>query len=193
MEAFLKFIQIILLDVVLSGDNAVIIGAKAASLPVDQRKKAIRYGMLMAVAFRIVVSLFATYLVTVPGLRFAGGLALIWVAYGMWNDLRDNGDADGSSEKPALSFRDALIAIAVADISMSIDNVLAVAGAAEGHFLSLAFGLVLSIVIMMFAAEAVAKLIGRWRWLAWIGFALVLYIAFKLMYEDWPTIVGLFH
>jgi YjbE family integral membrane protein len=193
MEGLLKLVQIVLLDIVLSGDNAVIVGAKAATLPAEQRKKAIFYGMSMAVVFRVVFSLFATYLVTIPGLRFLGGLALVWVAYGMWNDLKDNGEEDGSSVAPAGNFRSALMAIAVADISMSIDNVLAVAGAAEGHFLSLAFGLVLSIAIMMFAANAVARLIQKWHWIAWIGLVLVIYIAGKLIVEDWPNVVALFN
>lgn len=180
----ITFGGIILLDVVLSGDNAVIIGAKAATLPPDQRKKALLFGMTAAAIFRIVASLFATFLVTIPGLRFAGGLALLYVAYGMWNDLRDDGTMDASNEEAAGTFRSALIAIAIADISMSIDNVLAVAGAASGNFIALVFGLVLSIAIMAFAANFVAKLIERWRWLAWIGFFLVLFIAGRLMYED---------
>jgi YjbE family integral membrane protein len=191
MEGLVKLFQIVLLDIVLSGDNAVIVGAKAATLPPEQRKKAIFYGMSMAVVFRIVFSLFATFLVTIPGLRFAGGLALLWVAYGMLTDLWDDGSEDGSTVAPAGNFRSALMAIAIADISMSIDNVLAVAGAAEGHFASLAFGLVLSIAIMIFAANAVARLIQRWAWIAWIGLLLVCYIAGKLIVEDWPNVLAL--
>ncbi len=190
--ALYTFGSIVLLDIVLSGDNAIIIGAKAASLPSEQRTKAIRYGMIMAVVMRIVLSLFATWLITIPGLRFVGGLALFYVAYGMIKDQMDNGESDGSSVTAAGNFRSALIAIAIADLSMSIDNILAVAGAASGHFVALIFGLLLSIVIMMFAAELVAKLIERWKWLAWVGVALVVYIGGHLIYQDAPNVIALF-
>jgi YjbE family integral membrane protein len=189
-----KFASIILLDIVLSGDNAIVVGAKAASLPTEQRKKAIRYGSIMAVVFRILLSLVATWLIAIPGLRLVGGLALMYVAWGMFKDISDNGTEDGSTVAPTNgNFRTALIAIAVADLSMSIDNILAVAGAAQGHFLALVFGLVFSIGIMMFAANLVASLIERWRWLAWVGLVLVLFIGIRLIVEDVPVVASLFH
>ena len=187
----LTFGGIILLDIVLSGDNAVIIGAKAASLPAPMRKKAILYGMSMAVIFRIVLSLFATFLVTIPGLRMLGGLTLIWVAYGMYKDLTDNEEFDGSEVTAADNFRSALLAIAAADLSMSVDNILAVAGTANGHWGALIFGLVLSIAIMAFAANLVAVLIEKYRWIAWGGLAMVLFVAAKLIHEDIPTVMAM--
>ena len=161
------FGSIVLLDIVLSGDNAVIIGAKAASLPAEQRKKVIRYGMFMAAGFRIVLLFLATYLLQIPGIRFAGGLALLYVAWGMFKDMQDNNALDGSTEIPkaASSYRSALIAVAIADLSMSIDNILAVAGAAGNHYGALIFGIALSIFIMIYAANFVASLIEKWRWL----------------------------
>lgn len=186
---------IVLLDIVLSGDNAVIIGAKAAALPEDQRKKVIRYGMWMAAGFRIVLLFLATYLLQIPFVRAAGGLALLYVAWGMFKDIQDNSELDGSTEtsNAVSSFRAALIAVALADLSMSIDNILAVAGAAGDHYIALVFGICLSIFIMIYAANFVASLIEKWRWLAWFGLVLVLYIAGHLIYEDVPALIALFH
>jgi YjbE family integral membrane protein len=188
----MTFGSIVLLDIVLSGDNAVIIGAKAASLPAEQRKKVIKYGMFMAAGFRIVLLFLATYLLQIPGIRLAGGLALLYVAWGMFKDIRDNGIVDGSTENvtAAANYRSALFAVALADLSMSIDNILAVAGAAGDHYFALIFGIVLSIFIMIFAANAVARLIEKYRWLAWFGLLLVLYIAGHLIYQDVPVIVS---
>lgn len=184
---------IVLLDIVLSGDNAVIIGAKAASLPTPMRKKAIFYGMTMAVLFRVVLSLFATYLITIPGLRLIGGLSLLWVAWGMYKDLVDDGEFNGSEEQAATNFRSALIAIAVADLSMSVDNILAVAGTANGHWGALIFGLILSIAIMALAANLVANMIERWKWIAWVGLILVLFVGIRLIYEDVPVLLTYLH
>jgi YjbE family integral membrane protein len=192
--AILAFLGVILIDVVLSGDNAVIIGTLAASLPDHQRKKAVFAGMGIAVVARILLSLVAVKLLLIPGLQFFGGILLLYVAYGMWKDLDDDGSMNDSTEtKKPRSFGKAMVAITIADLSMSLDNVLAVAGTAKDHWEALIFGLFLSVAIMMFGALLVAKLVKKYAWIAWVGLVFVLFIAGKMIYHGYPEVPVLFH
>ncbi len=182
------FAQVILLDLVLSGDNAVIIGALAASLPAHQRKKAIVLGILLAAVLRIAMSAGVNYIIKIPFIMPIGGLLLLGVAYKVWKDMRDNGALDGSTEahshgKPAGTLLGALWAITLADVSMSLDNVLAVAGAAGEHLWVLVAGLALSVVLMGVGASLVAKLIDRYKWINWVGLILIIFVALKMIWE----------
>lgn len=181
---FLSFVQVIFIDIVLSGDNAVIIGALAASLPEEKRNKAILWGMGMAVVMRIILSLGVVWLIQIPGIMIFGGVLLAYVAYKMYLDLSDNGVADGSTVKAnPVTFFGALTSIALADLSMSLDNVLGVVGAAGQHVWALVFGLVLSVSIMAFAAKMVSSLIDKYRWIGWVGLGLIIFISAKMIYE----------
>lgn len=194
LSAVLAFLGVILIDLVLSGDNAVIIGAKAASLPEHQRQKAINIGMTVACVLRVIFALGAAWLLNVPAIHFLGGLALLYVAWGMWNDLRDDNELNDSTETNSSSkFGSALLAIIIADVSMSLDNVLGVAGTAAAHPFVLCFGLVLSIGLMTVAASLVAKLIHKYHWIAWGGFIMILGVAGKMFYEGWGPLMSLFH
>jgi YjbE family integral membrane protein len=189
--------QVLLIDLVLAGDNAVAVGLAAGALPSDQRKKAILYGLIAAVIMRIGLALITTQLLGIIGLLFAGGLLLLWVCWKMWKELReqavvDEADAeavlDGDpttepSARPVKSFRAAFIQILIADLSMSLDNVLAVAGAAREHPGILVFGLILSIALMGVAATYIASLLHKYRWIGYIGLAVVLYVALSMVWE----------
>jgi YjbE family integral membrane protein len=177
------FVQVVLIDLVLAGDNAVVIGALASGLLPEQRRRVIAIGIGLAVAARIVLSLGVVWLLLIPGIRIVGGALLLWVAWKMWRDIRD-GSLDGSTEKPApKSFFGAVAAVIAADLSMSLDNVLGVAGAAIGHAPALIFGLILSMGLMGAAANFIAKIINRQRWIVYVGLALILFIAGRLIYE----------
>ena len=193
--ALAAFFQVVVIDLVLAGDNAVVIGMAAAGLPLAMRNRAILVGIIAATVLRILFATVARSLMAVGGLVLAGGLLLLWVCWKMWRELRRPRDhskteveqaaaeaAGGPSRK---TFREAATQIVVADVSMSLDNVLAVAGAAREHPWVLVFGLVLSIGLMGLAASMVARMLERWRWIAWIGLALVLYIAVKMIYHGW--------
>jgi YjbE family integral membrane protein len=199
IEAFQAFIAVIGIDLVLSGDNAVVIGTAAAGLPAEQRKRAIVIGIVIAAVTRIFFSLIAFYLLQVVGLLLAGGLLLAWVAWTMWRDLSRQAREEkrqalsealeGGSPAPATgpakvkTFASALTAIVIADVSMSLDNVLAVAGAARDHLPVLVFWLALSIALMGFAANFLARLMERHRWIAYAGAALVTYVALDMMWR----------
>ena len=191
--ALAAFIQVLMIDVVLAGDNAIVVGALAAGLPVDQRKKVILIGIMAALVLRIIFALAVSWLLGVIGLIFAGGILLLWVAWKMWRELREGQNAgspevDGdetSGLKPAKSFAAAAWAVAVADVSMSLDNVLAVAGAAREHPGILIVGLLLSVVLMGVAANFIARIIERYRWIAYVGLAVIVLVAFKMIYEGW--------
>jgi YjbE family integral membrane protein len=201
-SALSALIQVLMIDLVLAGDNAVAVGLAAAGLPVEQRRKAIFWGLVAAVVTRIGFALITTQLLGVVGLLFAGGLLLLWVCWKMWRELRDQAvrdeeaaeavlDADPATEpkvKPK-TFRDALIQILIADVSMSLDNVLAVAGAAREHPGILVFGLLLSIALMGVAAHAIARLLHRYRWIGYVGRIIVLYVALQMMWEGHRTVV----
>lgn len=190
--ALWAFVQILWIDLVLAGDNAIVVGALAAGLPADQRKKVIFIGIVAALVLRVIFALLVTQLMQIVGLIFAGGLLLFWVCWKMWRELRHDGIAGGSPEvegdenaglKPAKSFAAAAWAVAVADVSMSLDNVLAVAGAAREHPGILIVGLLLSVALMGIAANVIAKYIERYRWIAYIGLVVIVYVAGKMIYQ----------
>jgi YjbE family integral membrane protein len=198
-EAFQAFLQVIMIDLVLAGDNAVVIGLAAAGLPKEQRGKAILIGIIAATILRIIFALMTTVLLGIIGLLIAGGVLLLWVCWKMWRELRtphktdeeaitgQDLDGDGMIAGHAVakkkSLRDAVIQIIVADVSMSLDNVLAVAGAAHDHPEILVFGLILSVLLMGLAATFVARLLTKHRWIAYVGLVIVLVVAGKMIYE----------
>ena len=190
-SALAAFFEILFIDIVLAGDNAIVVGALAAGLPANQRKKVILIGVLAALALRIVFALVVSQLLQIVGLVLAGGLLLLWVAWRMYRELRhkrgeaaaDGSGADHSGLAPAKSFASAAWGVALADVSMSLDNVLAVAGAAKDHPWVLVFGLVLSVLLMGAAANLIARYIDRYRWIAWIGLLVILWVAVKMIYE----------
>jgi len=191
-SALAAFGQVLMIDVLLAGDNAIVVGALAAGLPADQRRKVILIGIIAALILRIGFALVVTQLMQIVGLIFAGGLLLLWVSWKMYRELQPAGASGGSPEiegdehsgvKPAKSFAAAAWAVAVADVSMSLDNVLAVAGAAREHPGILLVGLILSVALMGIAANFIAKYIERYRWIAYIGLAVILYVAGKMIYD----------
>jgi YjbE family integral membrane protein len=204
-QALTALFQVIMIDLVLAGDNAIVIGLAAAGLPKEQRAKAILVGIIAATALRIGFASVTTQLLQVIGLLLAGGALLLWVCWKMWRELRNGHDeadaqdtldginiqADGTATLGARkSFRQAAWQIVIADVSMSLDNVLAVAGAAREHPYVLVFGLVLSIGLMGAAASFIAGLLQRHRWIAYVGLAIILYVALEMVYrgmlEVWP-------
>jgi YjbE family integral membrane protein len=192
------FLQVLMIDVMLAGDNAIIVGALAAGLPADQRRKVILLGIGAALLLRIVFALMVTQLLQIVGLVLAGGLLLLWVAWKMYRELHPSDSSAGSPEfegdersgvKPARSFAQAAWAVTVADVSMSLDNVLAVAGAAREHPGILVIGLLLSVALMGIAANVLARYIERYRWIAYVGLAVIVYVAGKMIYEGWHEVV----
>ena len=191
------FFQIVMIDIVLAGDNAIVVGALAAGLPPQQRRKVILIGIIVALILRIIFALGISYLLAQGGwLILAGGFLLLWVAWRMYRDIRADRDSDspGSPEvagdhdsgiKPAKSFAACVWGVAIADVSMSLDNVLAVAGAAREHPGILIVGLILSVILMGIAANFIARYIERYRWIAWIGLAVILYVALKMIWDGW--------
>lgn len=191
-QALAAFFEIIAIDVVLAGDNAIVVGALAAGLPAEQRRKVILIGVLAALVLRIAFALVVSQLLQIIGLVLAGGILLLWVAWKMYRELRHKQESAGCDEiagdehsglKPAKSFASAAWGVAVADVSMSLDNVLAVAGAAREHPYVLVFGLILSVLLMGAAANLIARYIDRYRWLAWAGLLVILWVALKMIYE----------
>ena len=198
-SAWIAFGQVLMIDIMLAGDNAIVVGALAAGLPADQRKKVILIGIIAALVLRIFFALLVTQLMQIVGLIFAGGLLLLWVSWKMYRELRHAGESEGSPEiqgdedsgvRSAKSFAGAAWAVAVADVSMSLDNVLAVAGAAREHPGILIIGLLLAVALMGVAANILAKYIERYRWIAWIGLAVIVYVAGKMIYDGFvdPTV-----
>jgi YjbE family integral membrane protein len=192
--AFAAFLQVLMIDLVLAGDNAIVVGALAAGLPADQRKKVILIGVLAALVLRIAFALVVTQLLQIIGLILIGGLLLLWVAWRMWRDLHHEGESWGSEEivgdehaglKPAKSFAGAAWGVAIADVSMSLDNVLAVAGAARDHPGILIVGLIFAVAMMGIAANLIARYIERYKWIAWVGLLVIVYVAFKMIYDGW--------
>jgi YjbE family integral membrane protein len=194
-QAIAAFLQVIMIDLALAGDNAVVIGLAAAGLPSGERQRAILVGILAATALRILFALVAVELLAIVGLLLAGGILLLWVAWKMWRELRDGKAREAKpAAVPRKTFVQAAWQIVLADVSMSLDNVLAVAGAAREHLAALVFGLGLSILLMGFAASLVARLLERQRWLAYLGLLIVLYVALDMIWrgslELWPHLVG---
>lgn len=183
--ALVAFGQVILIDLMLAGDNAVVLGSLAAGLPVDQRKRVLAIGIGVALVFRLAFAFVAAELLQVIGLLFAGGLLLLWVAWKLFRELRGAGghEGGGAAGRPAKTFRGAVIQVVLADLSMSLDNVLAVAGAAREHPAVLLFGLALSVTLMGLAANVIARLIERHRWIAYIGLAMILYVAGSMIHQ----------
>ncbi|MAC12322.1 MAG: hypothetical protein CMN74_08915 [Sphingorhabdus sp.] len=179
------FGQVLAIDLLLAGDNAIVVGALAAGLPAADRKKVILIGIGAALVLRIIFALVVTWLLGIVGLVFAGGLLLLWVAWKFYRELREGGSATGEEVgvKPVKSFAAAAWAVAVADVSMSLDNVLAVAGAAREHPGILVVGLILSVILMGLAANIIAKYIERHRWLGYLGLLVIVYVAGKMIYE----------
>lgn len=193
-SAMAAFVQVLLIDLVLAGDNAIVVGALAAGLPADQRRKVIIIGVLAALVLRIAFALVVSQLLQVIGLIFIGGLLLIWVAWKMWRELRHTGQSAGSPEiegdessglRSAKSFAGAAWAVAIADVSMSLDNVLAVAGASRDHPGIMIVGLIFAVLLMGIAANIIAKYIERYRWIAYFGLAVIVYVAGKMIYDGW--------
>jgi YjbE family integral membrane protein len=184
------FLSVVIIDVVLAGDNAVVVGMAAAHLEKRQRRRAIVWGIVVATVLRIGLALIAVDLLAIIGLTLAGGLLLLWVAWKLYRDLAGNADKPAHDSKPPSdSFRQALFRIVLADVSMSLDNVLAVAGTARNHIWVLAGGLTLSVALMGVASEITGRLIARHRWIAWFGLAIVAGVALKMIYEGSTEIV----
>ena len=192
-DALTALFQVILIDLVLAGDNAVVIGLAAAGLPAEQRRRAIIVGIAAATALRIVFAGVATQLLQVIGLLLAGGVLLLWVCWKMWRELREQAHAGqlafshggGADAAPAQrkTFGQAAVQIVAADVSMSLDNVLAVAGAAREHPYILAFGLLLSVALMGVAADLLGRVLQKQRWIAYVGLAIIVYVAFEMIYR----------
>ncbi len=212
-EVLTAFLQVVMIDLVLAGDNAIVIGLAAAGLPREQRAKAILIGVVAATVLRIVFAVLTTKLLAIIGLLLAGGVLLLWVSWKMWRELRtpaheEEGAAEALANEdlnkdgviaggaPRKTFAQAAWQIVIADVSMSLDNVLAVAGAAREHPWVLVFGLVLSIALMGLAASFIARLLQKYRWIAYIGLMVILYVALDMIYrgsvEVWPHISHLF-
>lgn len=178
-------LSVVLIDIVLAGDNAVVVGTAAAGLPAEQQRRVIVIGAALALVARILFALVAVQLLAIIGLLLAGGLLLLWVAWKIWRELHGHDREAAASEvaSGAKTMRSAIMQVAVADISMSLDNVLAVAGAARDHPYIMIFGLLLSIALMAVAAQLIARLIDRHRWIAYVGLAIVLLVAGKMIWE----------
>ena len=200
-EVLTALFQVILIDLVLAGDNAIVIGLAAAGLPKEQRNKAILIGIIAATVLRIVFAGLTTQLLAIVGLLLAGGILLLWVGWKMWRELRSGAghEENAVTEErvavegaPTKTLAQATWQIIVADVSMSLDNVLAVAGAAREHPWVLVFGLALSIAMMGIAASFIAKLLQKHRWIAYVGLAVILYVAGEMIYrgalEIWPHV-----
>ena len=189
-DQLVVLVQVLLIDLVLAGDNAVAVGMSAAGLDPARRRTAIMAGLGVAVVLRIGFALLATRLLNVIGLTLAGGLILLWVCWKMWRDLRAHGQTEhATGGKPAKSFASALFQIMLADLSMSLDNVLAVAGAARDHRYLLVFGLLLSIALMGVAASWIAKVLNKQRWLGYFGLLVVVYVALHMIWDGYRVVV----
>jgi YjbE family integral membrane protein len=184
-EQILIFFQIVFIDLVLAGDNAIIIGMVASQFPIEQRKKIIFWGIGGAVILRIAFTLITAYLLQIKGLRLVGGLLLLYICYKLYTDVVKN----NSEEKKDLkidnsNFLKAMSTIIIADVTMSLDNVLGVAGAAKNHYLLLIFGLILSIALMATAATLISNWIKKYKWIAWVGLIAILIVSIELIYTD---------
>ena len=177
--------QIIFIDLVLAGDNAIIIGMIASQFPLEKRKKIIFFGIGAAVILRIILTLLTAYLLQIKGLRLIGGLALLYIVYKLYVDvIRNENNEDSKIKVDNSSFLKAIWTILIADFTMSLDNVLGVAGAAKDHYFLLVFGLVLSIVLMATAATLISNWIKKYKWIGWVGLVAILIVAIELIYTD---------
>jgi YjbE family integral membrane protein len=189
--------EILVIDIVLAGDNAIVVGALAAGLPPADRRKVIMIGVAAALVLRIIFALLVSQLLQIVGLVLAGGFLLLWVAWKMWRELHHAGESTGSDEvsgdersgvRAAKSFASAAWGVALADVSMSLDNVLAVAGAARDHPWVLVFGLILSVILMGVAANFIARYIERYRWIAYVGLVVIVWVAGKMIWDGWKDV-----
>lgn len=209
-EGLSALLAVIGIDLVLAGDNAIVIGLAAAGLPKDQRSRAILIGILAATVLRIIFAAIASQLLQIVGLLLAGGILLLWVCWKMWRELRTSAAEHHAAEEaltdqdlnqdgtiaggaPRKTLKQAVMQIVVADVSMSLDNVLAVAGAAREHMTVLVIGLVLSVAMMGLAASFIARLLNRHRWIAYVGLAVIFYVALKMIWEGAHQVEPLIH
>ncbi len=185
-EQIVIFFQIVFIDLVLAGDNAIIIGMVASQFPTEQRKKIIFWGIGAAVVLRIIFTLITAYLLQITGLRLIGGILLLYICYRLYVDvIKMNGNAEENVKKvDNSSFMKAITTVILADVTMSLDNVLGVAGAARDHYMLLIFGLVLSIVLMATAATLISGWIKKYKWIGWVGLLAILFVAIELIYTD---------
>ena len=183
-EQVLIFFQIIFIDLVLAGDNAIIIGMVASQFPTEQRKKIIFWGIGAAVILRILFTLITAYLLQISGLRLIGGILLLYICYKLYVDVVKQSEKKDNVKIDNSSFLKAITTVILADITMSLDNVLGVAGAARDHYYLLVFGLALSIVLMATAATLISGWIKKYKWIAWVGLLAVLIVAIELIYTD---------
>ena len=185
-EQIVIFFQIVFIDLVLAGDNAIIIGMVASQFPTEQRKKIIFWGIGAAVVLRIIFTLITAYLLQITGLRLIGGILLLYICYRLYEDvIKMNTKAEDNIKKvDSSSFMKAIRTVILADVTMSLDNVLGVAGAARDHYMLLIFGLVLSIVLMATAATLISGWIKKYKWIGWVGLLAILFVAIELIYTD---------
>ena len=183
-EQLIIFSQIVFIDLVLAGDNAIIIGMVASKFPSDQRKKIIFWGIGGAVILRIILTMITAYLLQITGLRLVGGLLLLYIVYKLYVDVIQNSSKEEDVKVDNSSLIKAIWTVLIADFTMSLDNVLAVAGAAGDHYILLIFGLALSIILMATAANLISKWIKEYKWIAWVGLLAILIVAIQLIYTD---------
>ena len=198
LGAFSALVQVILIDLVLAGDNAVAVALAAAGLPAHQRRKVIVTGIALAAVMRVLFALFVSWLLHLPGLLLVGGLLLLWVAWKLAMELRLHGPVSGDQaterlrkRPPGKTVRQAMLQILVADFSMSLDNVLGVAAIAREHPVILVIGLVLSVAFMGFAASLIGRLLERHRWIAWVGVAIIVWVGIVMIHEGGPEVLEL--
>ena len=185
IEEITIFIQIVLIDLVLAGDNAIIIGMVASQFNQNLRKKIIFWGIGAAIVLRIVFTLITAYLLQIDGLKAFGGLLLLYISYKLYRDIIKNGISEKKIiESGNITFYKAILTITIADVSMSLDNVLGVAGAAKQHYFLLVFGLILSILLMATVANVISKWIKKYKWIGWLGLLAILAVAIELIYSD---------
>ena len=184
-EQIVIFFQIVFIDLILAGDNAIIIGMVASQFPIDQRKKIIFWGIGAAIILRIIFTLITAYLLQITGLRLIGGMLLLYICYRLYIDVvKENSNEENKIKVDNSSFIKAITTVIIADVTMSLDNVLGVAGAARDHYVLLVFGLVLSIILMATAATLISNWIKKYKWIAWIGLIAILIVAIDLIYTD---------
>ena len=184
-EQIIIFFQIVFIDLVLAGDNAIIIGMVASQFEHKERKKIIFWGIGAAIILRIVFTLITAYLLQIKGIRFIGGLLLLYIAYKLYKDVIKNEISENQEIKAKKStFSKAIMTVIIADVSMSLDNVLGVAGAAKDHYFLLVFGLVLSIILMATVANIISKWIKKYKWIGWLGLFAIVVVAVELIYSD---------
>ena len=184
-EQIVIFFQIVFIDLVLAGDNAIVIGMVASQFPIDQRKKIIFWGIGAAIILRIIFTLITAYLLQITGLRLIGGMLLLYICYRLYIDVvKENSNDKNKIKVDNSSFIKAITTVIIADVTMSLDNVLGVAGAARDHYVLLVFGLVLSIILMATAATLISNWIKKYKWIAWLGLIAILIVAIDLIYTD---------